>query len=206
MPHQIVEYSANLEAKVDISALVTLMHETAAGIEAFPRAALRTRVARRDRYCIADRNPDNAFVYVLLRIASGRSPEVKKAAGDKLFEALCEFLAPVQATSPLGISFEIQEIDPVFRWKRNNTARGCKRGGRPRPDEQSRAQPPVRRQAAAPLPRVAAAAFHRWKAGARRIRRDILAGGGRGIPFVEEPARQRAQDGPAPDRGRPTSR
>lgn len=120
MPHQIVEYSSNLESKVDIPAMVKLLHETAASIEAFPRGALRTRVARRDHYCIADHDPANAFVHVLLRIAAGRSPEVKKAAGDKLFGALCEFLSSVQATTPVGISFEIQEIDPVFRWKRNN--------------------------------------------------------------------------------------
>lgn len=120
MPHQIVEYSANLESKVDIPAMIRLLHETAAGIDAFPRGALRTRVARRDQYCIADHHPDNAFVHVLLRIASGRSPELKKAAGETIFGALCEFLAPVQATTPIGISFEIQEIDPVFRWKRNS--------------------------------------------------------------------------------------
>lgn len=120
VPHQVIEYSANLESRVDIAELVRLLHETTASIDAFPRAALRTRVARRDRYCIADHDPDNAFIHVLLRIASGRSAEVKKAAGDKIFAALCEFLAPVQAESPLGISFEIQEIDPVFRWKRNN--------------------------------------------------------------------------------------
>lgn len=122
MPHQIVEYSSNLEAKVDIPAMVRLLHETAAGIEAFPRAALRTRAARRDHYCIADREPENAFVHVVLRIASGRSPEVRKAAGDELFGALCDFLAATQAVTPLGISLEIQEIDPVFRWKRNNTS------------------------------------------------------------------------------------
>lgn len=120
MPHQIVEYSSNLESKVDIPALVKLLHETAASIDAFPRGALRTRVARRDHYCIADHDPENAFVHVLLRIASGRTPEVKKAAGDKLFGVLCEFLAPAQANTPIGISLEMQEIDPVFRWKRNN--------------------------------------------------------------------------------------
>ncbi len=120
MPHQIVEYSSNLESQVDIAAMIRLLHETVAGIDAFPRAALRTRVARRDQYCIADHHPDNAFVHVLLRIASGRSPEVKKAAGDRIFRVLCDYLAPVQASTPLGISFEIQEIDPVFRWKKNN--------------------------------------------------------------------------------------
>jgi 5-carboxymethyl-2-hydroxymuconate isomerase len=47
MPHQIVEYSANLEEKVDIDALMAHLHETVAGIDAFPLAALRTRAAPR---------------------------------------------------------------------------------------------------------------------------------------------------------------
>ena len=131
MPHQIIEYSSNLESKVDIPALVKLLHETVAGIEAFPREALRTRAARRDQYAIADHDPANAFVHVVLRIASGRSAQVKTAAGDKIFDVLCEFLAPVQAVTPLGISFEIQEIDPVFRWKLNSIPAfvGKKKGG-----------------------------------------------------------------------------
>ena len=120
MPHQIIEYSANLESKVDLAGLVSHMHETAASIEIFPRAALRTRVARRDRYRIADNHADNAFVHVLLRIASGRSLEARKHAGDVLFEALCDFLKPAQDSGPLGISFEIQENNPDMRWKKNN--------------------------------------------------------------------------------------
>jgi len=120
MPHQIVEYSANLEDKVDIGELLFLLHETVAGIDAFPRAALRTRAVRRERYRIADGHPDNAFIHVLLRIASGRSLQVKKEAGERIFQSLCDFLAPVQTATPLGISFEIQEIDPDLRWKDNN--------------------------------------------------------------------------------------
>lgn len=120
MPHQIIEYSANLESRLDMAALVRFMHDTVASIDAFPLAALRTRAERRDLYCIADLDEANAFIHVLLRIASGRSPEVKKAAGEQIFQLLCDYLAPVHETSPLGISLEIQEIDPVFRWKRNN--------------------------------------------------------------------------------------
>lgn len=129
MPHQIVEYSANLEDKVEIGDLLLLLHETATGIDAFPRAALRTRAARRAHYRIADNHPDNAFVHVLLRIASGRTMEVKKDAGDRIFQALCDFLAPVQNTSPIGISFEIQEINPDLRWKKNNLASYLKERG-----------------------------------------------------------------------------
>lgn len=120
MPHQIIEYSANLESAVDIDALVKALHETAAGIDALPVGGLRTRAVARQHYRIADGHVDNAFINVVLRLAPGRPFEVRKAAGEKLFEALCDFLEPVFSTSPLAISYEIQEIDADLRWKKNN--------------------------------------------------------------------------------------
>lgn len=120
MPHQIIEYSANLESAVDIDALVKALHETAAGIDALPVAGLRTRAVARQHYRIADGHTDNQFINVVLRLAPGRPFEVRKAAGEKLFEALCDFLEPVFSTSPLAISYEIQEIDADLRWKKNN--------------------------------------------------------------------------------------
>jgi 5-carboxymethyl-2-hydroxymuconate isomerase len=120
MPHLTVEYSANLAPVLRLPQLLDALHTTAAGIAAFPRAGLRTRAARRDDYVIADAHPDNAFVHVVLRIAHGRSLEVKQAAGERLFAALCQFLEPVLATTPLAISFEIQELDPVLNFKHGN--------------------------------------------------------------------------------------
>ena len=81
---------------------------------------LRTRTERRDHYRIADGHPDNAFVHVTLRIAHGRSLEVRKAAGDLLFAALCRELQPLVERRPLAISFEISEIDPVLTYKAGN--------------------------------------------------------------------------------------
>jgi 5-carboxymethyl-2-hydroxymuconate isomerase len=120
MPHQIIEYSANLESSVDIDALVTVLHETAAGIDALPIGGLRTRAVARQHYRIADGHPDNAFINVVLRLAPGRSFDVRKAAGEKLYEALCDYLEPVFTSSPLAISYEIQELDADLRWKKNN--------------------------------------------------------------------------------------
>ena len=120
MPHQIIEYSANLEDSVDIDALVRVLHETAAGIDALPIGGLRTRAVARQHYRIADGHPDNAFINVMLRLAPGRPFEVRKAAGEKLFQALCDYLETVFSSSPLAISYEIQEIDADLRWKKNN--------------------------------------------------------------------------------------
>ena len=120
MPHQIIEYSANLDAKMDVQALVDGLHQVAMDTDGLPVGGLRTRAARREQYCIADRHPDNIFVHVILKLGHGRTTEAKKEFGEKLFATLCELLEPVYSTSPLSISFEIQEIDPELTWKRNN--------------------------------------------------------------------------------------
>ena len=120
MPHQVIEYSAILEQKMDIDGLVHALHETAAGIDALPLGGLRTRAVAREHYRIADGDSDNAFINVYLRIAPGRSFEVRKAAGEALFAALTDHVAPVFDSSPLALSYEIQELDADLRWKQSN--------------------------------------------------------------------------------------
>lgn len=120
MPHQTIEYSANLEPELDIDALVTALHETAAGIDALPIGGLRTRAVAREHYRVADGHPDNTFINVFLRIAPGRPFDVRKAAGEKLFQALCDYLEEIYSSTPLAISYEIQELDADLRWKKNN--------------------------------------------------------------------------------------
>jgi 5-carboxymethyl-2-hydroxymuconate isomerase len=120
MPHQIIEYSANLESRIDIESIVDGLHETAMGIDGLPVGGLRTRAAKREHYQVADRHPDNAFIHVILKLGHGRPLEKRRAFGEALFAALCELLEPVTSTSPLAISFEIQEIDPELTWKKNN--------------------------------------------------------------------------------------
>lgn len=105
---------------MDLQALVDGLHQVAMDTDGLPVGGLRTRAARRDQYQIADRHPDNAFVHLILKLGHGRTPEVKKAIGEIIFAALCKLLEPVSTTSPISISFEIQEIDPDLTWKKNN--------------------------------------------------------------------------------------
>jgi len=120
MPHQIIEYSENLESMMDVHALLDGMHKAAAETDGLPLGGLRTRVAVRNHYEIADQSPANAFVHVILKLGHGRSEEVKQGFGDRLFPILCKLLEPVAANQPLAISFEIQEIHPKLTWKQSN--------------------------------------------------------------------------------------
>ena len=120
MPHLTVEYSKNLASNVDIDAMLQVLHEAAANIEALPVGGLRSRAVAREHYQIADGHPDNSFINLLLRLAPTRPFDVRKEIGETLFKVLCDYLESTYASTPLAISFEIQEMGAELRWKQNN--------------------------------------------------------------------------------------
>jgi 5-carboxymethyl-2-hydroxymuconate isomerase len=120
VPHIIIECSANVRRLTDLDALVARVHATALETGVFPIGGLRTRVAERTTYRIADGDPANAFVHVTLRIGHGRDLATKQRAAAAIFETLCDALQPAFDAAPLGISLDVQEIDPELSFKKNN--------------------------------------------------------------------------------------
>ena len=120
MAHIVVEYSRNLEGRIAISDLLHKVHEAALESGVFEIGGLRTRAEPRDVYVIADGHKDNAFVAVTARVGHGRDAETRKRAGQMIFDAACKHLAGIFETTPVAISVELQEIDPVATFKKNN--------------------------------------------------------------------------------------
>jgi 5-carboxymethyl-2-hydroxymuconate isomerase len=120
MPHIIVEYSANLDRVLDIPRLVAAVHAAALETGVFPIGGIRTRAERREVYVVADSHPDNAFIHVQARIGKGRTPEVRQKAAEYIFAVVKAETAKTFASRPLGLTFEIVEIDPVGSLKHNN--------------------------------------------------------------------------------------
>ena len=128
MPHFILEYSSNLAGELDLPSLFRALHATAVETGVFPLGGIRFRAVRCDDYLIADGNPENAFVHLTLKMGHGRPLDVRKAAGEKLFAAMCDHLHPNYQRRPLGISFEISELNPELNYKKNNM-HGYSEGG-----------------------------------------------------------------------------
>ncbi|MDE0702255.1 MAG: 5-carboxymethyl-2-hydroxymuconate Delta-isomerase [Rhodospirillaceae bacterium] len=120
MPHFRVEYSRNLEAALDVPALLDRLTEVAAGTGVFPLAGIRCRALPRDSYRIADGHPDNGFVHVELRVGAGRDVPTLRRAGEAVFAALSDHMAGSLACRPIALSFEIAEIHPDLNFKAGN--------------------------------------------------------------------------------------
>ncbi len=120
MPHLNIEYSANLEKELDVQGLVDRIHATALGTGIFPLGGVRTRAESRDRYRIANGDPRAGYIHMIVRIGSGRDFETRRSAGERIFEALCDFTSALYDARPLALSFELHEIPPDMAWRKNN--------------------------------------------------------------------------------------
>lgn len=119
MPHLVIQYSANLEPDFDLTALCRQLCDALSAHSAFEQGGVRVRAVRCDHFDIADHAPENAFADMVLRIAAGRSVEVKKAVGEALFETAGAFFAPRLETPHFALSLEVQDIMPDTSWKKN---------------------------------------------------------------------------------------
>jgi 5-carboxymethyl-2-hydroxymuconate isomerase len=120
MPHFSIEYSANLDARVDMACIVELVRKAAVETGIFPLGGIRVRAVKCEHYAIADGNPQHGFVAMVLRLGEGRDLAARKKAGEHIFKALSAHLEPVFANSKFALSFDMQINDKETSWKRNN--------------------------------------------------------------------------------------
>jgi 5-carboxymethyl-2-hydroxymuconate isomerase len=120
MPHFTIEYSANLDERLDIGKVVEVVREAAVETGIFPPGGIRVRAIRCEHYAIADGNPHFGFLAMVLRLGEGRDLATRQMAGEHIFKVLSGHLDPVFAGSKFALSFDMQINDKETSWKRNN--------------------------------------------------------------------------------------
>ena len=120
MPHFTIEYSANLDGRLDMAEVVEVVRKAAVETGIFPLGGIRVRAIRCEHYAIADGRHDYGFLDMVLRIGEGRDLATRQKAGEHIFRALSQHLDPVFASTRFALSFDMQINDKDTSWKRNN--------------------------------------------------------------------------------------
>jgi 5-carboxymethyl-2-hydroxymuconate isomerase len=120
MPHFTIEYSANLDSRIDMASVVEVVRKAAVETGIFPLGGIRVRAIRCEHYAVADGNPALGFLDMVLRLGEGRDLATRKTAGEHVFKALSAHLDPVFAASRFALSFDMHINDKETSWKRNN--------------------------------------------------------------------------------------
>ena len=115
MPHLVLLYTPNLEPETDLSALCRTLADgmlavrDEAGKQVFPTGGTRVLAYPAAHFAVADGQGDYAFIYMNLRMGTGRSAAVQKAAGDAILARAKAHLAPLFERRLLGLTVQVDE-------------------------------------------------------------------------------------------------
>lgn len=123
MPHIQIDFSPNLEGRLDIAGLCIVLRDAAVATGILPLAGIRVRATACTHVVIADGNPDHAFLDISLRLRGGRSAEAKAQATAQIFAAAEAYCAQLLETSSFMLSFEMRDIDPDLSPKTSSIRR-----------------------------------------------------------------------------------
>lgn len=127
MPHLVILYTPNLEAATDMTALCRVLADTMLAVkdeegqQVFPTGGTRVLAYPAAHYAVADGKRDYAFVYLNLRMGTGRSDATKKRAGDALLAGATAHLDPLMKEQLVGITLQVDESPgQVYDGKHSN--------------------------------------------------------------------------------------
>jgi 5-carboxymethyl-2-hydroxymuconate isomerase len=120
MPHFSIDYSANLEERLDVADFCNHLREAGLQTGVFPMPGIRVRAFAATHCSIADGDDNRAYIDISVRLRGGRSLEVRKAATSEIFDAAQSYLASLMQEVPLALSKEMRDIDPELSPKKNS--------------------------------------------------------------------------------------
>lgn len=115
MPHLVILYTPNIEPKTDLSELCRSLADTMLSLRdeadkpLFPIGGTRVLAYPAAHFAVADGKGDYGFMYLNVRMASGRSDAVKKEVGDSLLAVVKQHFAPTFETELIGITLQVDE-------------------------------------------------------------------------------------------------
>ena len=115
MPHLVILYTPNIEPKTDLSALCRSLADTMLSLRdeadqtVFPIGGTRVLAYPAAHFAVADGKGDYGFMYLNVRMASGRSDAVKKKVGDSLLAVVKQHFAPIFESELIGITLQVDE-------------------------------------------------------------------------------------------------
>jgi 5-carboxymethyl-2-hydroxymuconate isomerase len=135
MPHLVILYTPNLEAKTDMTALCRSLADAMLkvrdeeGKQVYPTGGTRVLAYPAAHYAVADggaagkaagNSGDYAFVYMNLRMGKGRSDATKLAAGNAVSTAAKAHFASLLASEHMGLTVQVDEGHEAFDAKHSS--------------------------------------------------------------------------------------
>jgi len=114
MPHIVIEYSEGAGSRIDMPALVKAVHRSVRDSGAVKPNAVRTFAREATYSLVADEDPANQFVQIILRIAPGRPADEKRQILQTVYDAAANIARPALDEGRCALRADLIQSDPNF--------------------------------------------------------------------------------------------
>ncbi len=128
MPHLRIDYSANLDAHIDVGALCKALAEQLAaqrdaeGQDLYPLIGTRVLAYPAPQHAVAGGRDGFGYIYLNLRVTPGRSAAMIEATGEALMGVIRAHCTALLAARPVGITLNIDQVTASYVGNFNNLA------------------------------------------------------------------------------------
>lgn len=117
MRHIIIDYSKGATEYVAIDELTRAVHRCVRYGGLVKPTVVRTFAREASVSYVGDEHADNHFVQIIVRMAPGRTPEVKRELLKSVFDAARQVAATALKSGRLGLRADLYESDPNFAFQ-----------------------------------------------------------------------------------------
>ena len=111
MPHLTLEYTSNIQHRIDFQDLFGQLHQVMAELAGTRIENFKSRAMCREAYHVGAGSGQEAFIHLEIRLLSGRSPEQKAHIGQRCLDVLQETWSPFLADLDPQITVELVGIE-----------------------------------------------------------------------------------------------
>ncbi len=117
MPQLTLEYTDNIQQKIDFSEVYREMHGVLFDVGGIPLENCKSRAIRRSDYFIGKGESNEAFVHVEVAFLTGRALELKQEIGRRVLQILEKCYSQPLSAHNLQITVEIRELAKELYFK-----------------------------------------------------------------------------------------
>jgi 5-carboxymethyl-2-hydroxymuconate isomerase len=114
MPHLTLEYTRNLQSKIEFKEIFSKIHEEIIGTGEFVPDDIKSRAICINNYFIGDGNPDKGFVHLRISLMDRRDENLKIKLSKALLQVLTNYLKVNTKGNKCQITVEVVNINSIF--------------------------------------------------------------------------------------------
>ncbi|MFJ8824967.1 5-carboxymethyl-2-hydroxymuconate Delta-isomerase [Streptomyces sp. NPDC102467] len=116
MPQITVDYSADLDDRLDRAGLAGAVHRACVDLVAARTPACKSRFRRTEETVVGDGAEEAAVVHIEIALLAGRAEEAKAALAESVLALLPEH---IKGAEGVHLSTEVRDLEPAYRSARS---------------------------------------------------------------------------------------